>query len=112
MRFVLILSAATILVVGIGCNTTQRNEHSAAALAPARTAVAGCASCIFKMDGVTDCVLGVEIDGKHYLVRGSDIDDHGDAHDPRGLCNSARDALVQGAIQGDRFVADRFELKP
>ena len=110
MRAVLIVAVATLLAVG--CNTAQRRENSRAAPASGQTVVAGCATCIFEMEGVSGCVLAVEIDSKHYLVSGSDIDDHGDAHDPRGLCNSARDALVEGTIDGDRFVADRFELKP
>lgn len=75
-------------------------------------AKAGCATCIFRMKGVSGCNLAVKIDGKAYLVAGSKIDEHGDAHAGDGLCNSERDALVEGAIEGDRFVARRFELKP
>lgn len=110
MRAVLIVSVATLLAVG--CNTVQRRENSRTAPASGQPVVAGCATCIFEMEGVSGCVLAVKIAGKHYLVNGSDIDDHGDAHEPRGLCNSARDALVEGTIEGDRFVAGRFELKP
>ena len=84
-----------------GAETTQR-----------MTVAAGCATCIFDMPGVTGCKLAVKIDGTAYLVTGSDsdIDDHGDAHASDGLCNRARDAVVEGRIDGDRFVATHFTL--
>ena len=64
------------------------------------------------MKGVEGCKLAVEIDGQRYLVQGSDIDDHGDAHASDGLCNAARRATVKGKISGDRFVADVIRLSP
>jgi len=56
--------------------------------------------------------LAVRIDGKPYLVNGSNIDDHGDAHASDGLCNAIRRAKVTGEIKDDRFVAEGFELLP
>ena len=50
--------------------------------------------------------------GRPSLVTGSDIDDHGDAHAPEGLCNVARKAIVEGSIHGDRFVASKIVLQP
>jgi NADH dehydrogenase [ubiquinone] 1 alpha subcomplex assembly factor 1 len=70
----------------------------------------GCATCVFHMPGVEGCKLAVEIDGKRYLVQGSDINDHGDAHAPDGLCNTARRASVKGKIAGDRFIAQEFRV--
>ncbi|MCH7527617.1 MAG: hypothetical protein IID39_09280 [Planctomycetes bacterium] len=64
------------------------------------------------MEGVVGCKLAVRIDGKPYLVTGSDIDDHGDAHASDGLCNAAGRAVVEGEIDGGRFVATGFELRP
>jgi hypothetical protein len=64
------------------------------------------------MKGVKGCKLAVEIEGRHYLVQDSDIDDHGDAHAPDGLCNTIRRAKVQGSISENRFVADEFRLLP
>ncbi len=58
------------------------------------------------------CKLAVKIDDKSYLVTGSDINAHGDAHAPNGLCNATRKAEVDGEIEGDRFVVTRFELQP
>jgi len=72
--------------------------------------VAGCASCVFHMKGVRGCKLAVGIGGKTYLVVGSGIDDHGDAHAADGLCNSARRASISGTIEGDTFVARKFEI--
>ncbi|MHC4828544.1 MAG: CIA30 family protein [Planctomycetota bacterium] len=76
------------------------------------SAKAGCATCIFHMKGVEGCKLAVEIDGRHYLVEGSDIDDHGDAHAADGLCNTARSVKVKGKISGGRFVAEEFRVLP
>jgi monofunctional biosynthetic peptidoglycan transglycosylase len=75
-------------------------------------AKAGCATCVFHMKGVEGCKLAVEIDSRHYLVNGSDIDDHGDAHVSDGLCNTARRAKVKGRIPGDGFIAEEFCLLP
>ena len=69
-------------------------------------------TCIIQMEGVVGCKLAVRIDGKPYLVTGSDIDDHGDAHASDGLCNAMRRAKVTGEIKDDRFVAESFELLP
>lgn len=77
-----------------------------------KTVKAGCASCIFDMKEAEGCMLAVSIDDKPYLVKGSKIDEHGDAHGPNGLCSKASDAVVTGRIEGDWFVADSFELVP
>ncbi len=104
----------TTLLVG-GCRTAGVDADPTRAsnkIEAPRKAVAGCATCIFEMKGVTGCKLAVEIDDKAYLVTGSGIDDYGDAHAPDGLCNTAREAIVEGRIEGDRFVAERIELLP
>ena len=76
------------------------------------SAKAGCATCIFHMKGVEGCKLAIAIEGRHYLVQGSDIDDHGDAHASDGMCNTARRAKVKGKISGDRFVAEELRMLP
>jgi monofunctional biosynthetic peptidoglycan transglycosylase len=76
------------------------------------SAKVGCATCVFHMKGVEGCKLAVEIDSRHYLVEGSDIDDHGDAHAADGLCNTARSAEVKGKILGGRFVAEECHVLP
>jgi hypothetical protein len=64
------------------------------------------------MQGVEGCQLAVKIDDTAYLVIGSDIDAHGDAHAPTGLCMTARKAKATGEIEGDEFVATSFALQP
>jgi hypothetical protein len=65
----------------------------------------GCGSCIYSMSGVKGCQLAVKIDGKSYLVTGAD---HVDAHK---YCSAAKQATVSGRIEGDKFVATKFEVK-
>jgi hypothetical protein len=43
-------------------------------------------------------------------VDGTNIDDHGDAHDTEGFCNAIKKAKVQGSIVKGRFEATYFEL--
>lgn len=79
-----------------------------------RNVTAGCATCIFNMKGVTGCVLAVEIDGQHYLVKGKDsgIDDHGDAHADDGFCNASRKVTATGEIKDGIFVSKKLKLLP
>ena len=106
--------------LAMGCTSSQRSTDSDGTEptspknveASPQHVEAGCATCIFEMEGVAGCKLAVRIDGKPYLVTGSDIDDHGDAHAPDGLCHTARKAVVEGKIDGDHFVATRIELQP
>jgi hypothetical protein len=43
-------------------------------------------------------------------VDGTDLDDHGDAHDSEGFCNAIKKAKVQGNVVKDRFEVTYFEL--
>lgn len=72
---------------------------------------AGCARCRFQTDE-PGCDLAIRVEGRTWLVNGTDIDDHGDAHAPDGFCNATRRARVAGRFEGDRFVADEFVLLP
>lgn len=113
MTRTLVLVTVMLSFALMGCRTAGRDVSvgdSARHTHSERTAKAGCATCIFGMKDVTGCKLAVEIDGTPYLVVGSDINDHGDAHAADGMCNAAREAVVTGKIEGDRFVADAFEL--
>lgn len=84
---------------------------------PARTGAfegvvdASCAGCRLGL-ATGGCDLAVRIDGRVLLVEGTGIDEHGDAHAADGFCNAIRRARVRGRIEGDRFVADSFELLP
>ncbi|MBK7432943.1 MAG: hypothetical protein IPI66_02940 [Chitinophagaceae bacterium] len=72
---------------------------------------ASCGTCQFKMKA-KGCPLAVRFEGKPYLVEGTEIDDHGDAHGKDGFCNAIRKAKVQGNVVGDKFVVSYFELLP
>ncbi len=72
---------------------------------------ASCGLCNFGLSG-KGCSLAVRIDDKAYLVKGSSLDDHGDAHGKDGFCSVVRKAKVEGEIKGDKFVATSFELLP
>ena len=72
-----------------------------------QTVDAGCASCIFNMEGIEECQLAVKIDEKTYLVSGADVDAH-----ESGLCDSVKKAVVAGNVEGDKFVATSFQLQP
>ncbi len=68
--------------------------------------LAGCATCSFKMEGVSGCKLAIEMDGKAYLVSGTEISAHAS-----GLCKATKNAEVAGKVDGDTFVAKSFTLK-
>lgn len=68
-----------------------------------------CGNCLYKMKG-EGCHLAIKLKNKNYFVDGTNIDDHGDAHDTDGFCNAIKKAKVQGEIRGDRFMVSYFEL--
>lgn len=108
-------SQAIALVLGLsmfiaGCASSGRYQHDNRTMN--RTVEAGCATCMFEMPGVEGCVLAVRIEGKPYLVKGSEIDDHGDAHAADGFCNAVRQAHVEGRIENDTFMVTKMELLP
>lgn len=73
---------------------------------------AGCAMCIYEMEGIEKCTLAVKIEDTPYLVEGVEIHELGDAHAEDGLCMTARQATVEGELEGDTFVATKLELDP
>lgn len=68
-----------------------------------------CGTCMFKMKGTT-CTLALKYNDTCYFVRGTDIDDHGDAHDKMGFCSAIRQAKVQGEVKDGKFIVTYFEL--
>lgn len=80
---------------------------------PIKTTVeAACASCMFDKNDKSGCLLAVKIEGKIYYVKGTGIDDHGDAHSKTGFCNAIRKAEIEGSIKGDEFIAKKFKVLP
>ncbi|MFQ5490831.1 MAG: DUF6370 family protein [Phycisphaerae bacterium] len=112
---VLMAGLVTLAVMVGGCAENRADRAVTHADDPGGLTLhgqAGCATCIFDMKGVTGCKLAVKFDDRAYLVVGSAIDDHGDAHADDGLCNAARPAEFEGTVVGDKFVATRFTLVP
>jgi len=72
---------------------------------------ASCGQCNFSLKG-KGCDLAVRINGKAYYVKGTGINDHGDAHDDDGFCNSIRKAEVQGDVEKGKYVVTYFKLLP
>jgi hypothetical protein len=72
---------------------------------------AGCSICKMGMTG-DDCELAVKIDGKAYLVEGTSIDEHGNAHAADGFCNAIRKAEVKGEVVDNKFRASYFRVLP
>lgn len=72
---------------------------------------AGCGMCQFGLKD-KDCLLAIRTDEKVLHVKGTDIDDHGDAHGDDGFCNATHRARVQGRTKGETFVVTYFELIP
>ncbi len=68
-----------------------------------------CGECQFQKHG-EGCDLAIRYQGTAYFVVGSTIDDHGDAHAPRGLCNCVRKAKVTGEVKNGEFHAKKIEL--
>ncbi len=71
--------------------------------------LASCGTCNFKMKA-EGCPLAIKYDDKYYLVEGTSLDDHGDAHADDGFCNAIKKAKVQGKFEGDRFKSTYFEI--
>jgi hypothetical protein len=76
---------------------------------PVQKVEAACGQCKLGLAG-KGCNLAIRINGKAYFVDGTKIDDHGDAHDDDGFCNTIRQAKVQGAIVDNRFKVTYFKL--
>ena len=55
------------------------------------------------------CMFKIKFKGKNYFVDGTDLDDHGDAHDSEGFCNAIKKAKVQGTEFKDRFEVTYFD---
>ncbi len=70
-----------------------------------------CGECKFKLEGKS-CDLAIRYKGVAYFVDGTGINDHGDAHDKDGFCNSIRKAEVTGTIENGRFKSTSFKLMP
>ena len=92
-----------VLVLFIALFISACGEHK-------RVVEASCGQCQFGLSEPAGCDLAVRFEGKAYFVDGSHIDDHGDAHAARGMCNAIRKAEVIGEVKGERFVVRHLAL--
>lgn len=109
MKQFILFFMLTILTLSLAA----QKKSSAGSSSDTMVVEASCGQCKFGMKTKSrSCDLAVRIDGKSYFVDGTSIDDHGDAHDNDGFCNSIRKAEVQGKIIKNRFQATYFKLIP
>jgi hypothetical protein len=104
-----LLQAVLLALVALaaGCQSNPRHASPNGG----RLVEASCGTFQFGMQA-EGCPLAVRIDGVPYLVEGSGIDDHGDAHAADGLCNAIRTARVDGQVENGKFIATKLELLP
>lgn len=106
------LAFAALLATGASaCRSSTPLSEQPVVIPYTGVAEAGCARCRFQADE-PGCDLAIRVEGRTWLVTGTEIDDHGDAHAADGFCNATRQARVAGRFEGGRFVADEFELLP
>lgn len=100
------------MLVGVvaGCGLVTNNSQGILELRDEIVEIA-CGECQFDVHG-DDCHLAMRFREHCYFIHGSDIDDHGDAHAPDGLCNCIRLARVSGEIVGELFHASQVDLLP
>lgn len=99
--------ASLLLLMSLSINAQEKKK-----LVKTQIVEASCGKCKFGMNSMSGCELAVRINNKFYVVEGSKIDDHGDAHGNEGFCNVIRLAEVNGQIVGNRFKPASFKLKP
>jgi hypothetical protein len=93
-----------IILCFLALSCTEKKEIS-------KVVDASCGQCQFGLTSQKGCDLAVKIDGKAYFVDGTNIDDHGDAHNQNdGFCEVVRKAKVTGEVVDGRFVATSFKL--
>ncbi len=106
-----ILPAIAVATLFLACSESGRNAGVQAATtqvsANAQTLEVGCAGCVFSMPGAEGCQLAVKMGDKIHLVSGVEMPGH-----ETGLCDHSRMANIDGKLDGERFVATAFELKP
>lgn len=99
---VITLFLAALTAVGVtGCDVGSNGPSISTAIENQVVEIS-CGQCQLGMEG-DGCDLTIRHQGKSYLVEGSNIDDHGDAHAEDGLCNCVRSAQVTGELKKGVF---------
>jgi hypothetical protein len=108
----ILASLCTLFIAGIAMSQTVSKStlrETPDSTKKVQEVEASCGECNFGVAG-KGCELAVRINGKAYLVDGTSINDHGDAHAKDGFCEAIRKAKVQGEIVDGRFKATYFKL--
>ena len=69
-----------------------------------------CAKCQFKMKGIEECFLAVEINSEHYLID-DNIINFFDGGSENKFCKKIKKAHVKGEIFENEFFLQSFEIK-
>lgn len=102
--------SGSLLFGSLACNNQkEKTETSKEEVIELIGAEVACASCQFGQD-LESCDLALRMKDKVYLIDGTTIDDHGDAHDSLGFCNAIRLADLTGNIHGNRVQVTSFKL--
>jgi len=101
MKYTMLL---TLMILGCGNKEVETVDASQTQILEV-----ACGECMFGLPG-DDCDLAVRVDGKAYFVKGTHIDDHGDAHAGEGFCNAIRRAEVKGELINNIFQVTEFKL--
>jgi hypothetical protein len=96
--------AATLLTVP-ACGDSSEEIHD-------RTVEVGCGMCRFHRRTDGSCYWAMRIDGEVVPVRGDAVPGDEGSHDPDGMCNVTREAIVSGTLYPTYFSATRFDLRP
>jgi hypothetical protein len=69
-----------------------------------------CAKCQFKMEGIDECFLAVEINSEHYLID-DNIINFFDGSSENKFCKKIKKAHVKGEIFENEFFLQSFKIK-
>ncbi len=102
MKKAIVVLIGLLLSIGVFSQEAKKQKLVLDNSKPLLTLEASCGTCMFKMKG-DGCKLAVRFEGKDYFVDGTGIDDHGDAHDQEGFCNSISKANLQCKVNCYKF---------
>ena len=108
IKYIFTLSITFLLIIDIS-TIAQQISHDTHGMRINLIVDASCAKCQFNKED-DECLLAVEINSEIYYVDGTTIDDHGDAHGSDGFCNVIRKAHVEGVVDGNKFLLEKFSL--
>lgn len=113
MRLFLPLALAAGIFAGCGQEQTTSTPPASSDTSNAVMTAAGeqaveisCATCIYKMSGVTGCKLATKVAGQALLVDGPSVDLH-----EHGLCSGTKQAVVAGKVENGKFVASSIKIQ-